>query len=654
MSISMNKQWFLVACAALMLVAAGCDCGGSGTTRARCTTDADCSSDGSRFCDRNDPPLAEADETGCVLIYKECTNQGQCCPGQTCPATGLCFEDFLKCRDDSTCPVKGQVCRPMGESQDLGCTFERCNTSGTGDVCAAGLSCFNGYCVGEPPCRGGCPTGSVCTPVNDGKGISTSCFKTDDPNTPFPESCSQSCRPGTMLVFEDGYNVFTRCDRRKRECKCEPLPPVSASDLARHSSAAIGPDGSVLVSAYDGDHGDLVLHQFDKATLKLKKTEWIDGIPTDGPVVGDPDGPRGGRTKPGVDVGHYTALAFDPGASVTHIAYYAAKDDKGATLGNLKYASRTGTGTWKVHTVDGQTDAGADTGDAGLYASIALTDKGFPVVAYFQKSGVGADATRTALKVARARIRTPEKAADWTIVTVETGTRSATAPKLAALPEGNGLFPSIVFDNGVKKPAVVWYDNGQHVLKGAVATSDSDSGGTTFTPSAIKVLDDGVMPASSLRHDVGQFPSLTVAPAGSSNHYAIAYFDITARQLRVLKTGTDWKDPTPAQNRIADDGKGPPETDPMLFVGADTHIAYDAAKNLVVVYQDSTGNDLRAAVQVGDAAFKVTTIAQDGAGGFYANLLIDGQERFATHAIIKARSASESANRLELVKIQLQ
>jgi hypothetical protein len=696
-----------LACA-LLWSAAGCDCGGEGTKIAKCLSDAECSTDGSKFCDTRNPPIPEADERGCAPAIRGCVteadglaHEGMCCPGQICSSqAGICFDKFVQCADDDTCAsaVRGQVCRPLGDSQDKGCTFEACGEvdpeTGKG-TCPEGTSCFNGYCVGEPPCKGGCAAGSVCTPVNN------RCFVIDDPTAPYPESCQQSCRPGTVLVFADGKNVFNRCDRRVRECACEALPPVRANDLARHSSAGVAGD-RIYVSAYDGDHGDLVVHEFDKATLALKTTQWVDGVPSgSGTVVGDPDGPRRGLAAPGPDVGTYTSLAHDPAGNVTHVAYYAATRDANTPTGDLKYAYRQGTGAWAASAVE-------EAGDVGLYTSLALSSDGFPVIAYFQRTGAGADVLKTAVKLARAKVRTPAGPSDWTITTIQSGTRSpppcaspactqdevcteggangtcrAKAPSandcktpcgsdeacvlvnnvatckaslraetLASLPEGNGLFPSVAYLDD--KPVVVWYDRSLGVLKGAIAASDSASGGATFTPASVRVLDDGDMPgapAGAPKHDVGQFASLAVAPAAVAKRIAVAYFDTTSRQLRLVTAKAGWAELTEPAARIVDDGKGTPELDPTVFAGADTSVRFDAGGKVQVAYQDSTRNDLRLAVEQ-NTGFKLETLARDGAGGFYANLLVDGANRYATHAVIRARSPSESANRLELLKIQ--
>ncbi len=689
---------------AFALAAWNCTCSNDKVTHHHCTADSQCPA--GTFCDVDRSQPSGDDDNGCHNSKFQCTEEGQCCPGQDCPSAGICFDKGVRCTlgDSSTCTVAGQVCKVAAgapSTDDPTCTFDRCSAS---NACADGLSCFNGYCVGEPPCHGGCAAGSVCTPVNN------RCFQID-PKL-FPKSCSQSCEPGTILVFKNGYNVFNRCNRQDFECACEPLPPVKSNDLARYSSAAMGKN-ELLVSAYDGDHGDLVMHEIDKASLKITKTTWIDGVPTTGAVIGDPNGPRGGRDAPGPDVGRYTSLAYDSSTDTTHIAYYAVEDDSvtpPTPIGDLKYATKTGSGPWKVSTVDGSAADGSDTGDVGMYASLTLSPDGFPVIAYFQKAGTGNNLYQSAVKVARAKVRQPQSQSDWTITTIETGpvppppcsspacqatevcTQSTSNPNgecrtkaqdgacnpackstqacalnasgqaacfdslrastLAQLPDGDGLFPSVRYLDS--KPVVVWYDHTDGVLKGVIAASDSAAAGASFVASDIKVLDDGVQPnapAGSTPDDVGRFASLAVGGSGAAHRLAVAYYDVTLRQLRVLAADDGWANETPVGQRVVDNGAGAnPEEDPLLFVGANPSLRFDAQNALEVAYQDSTSNDLRLAVQQG-STWKLSTLQSQGACGFYANLVVDGQDRYATSALIKAKSATQSANQLVALKV---
>lgn len=694
--VSYVRTPFLLALGALLTLTA-CDCAGPKINALvqKCTSDEWCANNPNAPA-LNDPPFHEAGGSNayCDLSDGKCKQEDwecdpeqtpsdpQCCPGQVCAALAeLCTDKYVKCDEASDCTVEGQVCRPLGTPPgDPGCTFEECGSDGS---CPDGLGCFNGYCVGELPCNGGCKSGSVCTPVNN------RCYEVDDT---LPASCQQACGEGTMLVFVDGHNVFNRCDRKKRDCTCEPLPPIGSQDMARHSSAALAGD-KILVSAYDADHGDLVVHTFAKDSLERLGTEWVDGVPTSGAIVGDIRGPRGGRAEPGIDVGLYTSIAYDAGSQLVHVSYYAAKDGS-KPLGDLRYARRGTDGAWSIHTVDGRNAAGESTGDVGLYSKITVAPDGAPVIVYFQKSGVGSIADQTAVKIARATKREPVSAADWKIAVIEGGLRtpapcssapcasgqecteggvcrakisdSSCAPAcksgeicalgtsdegecfprlvastLADLPEGNGLWPSIAYLD--TKPVVVWFDRTNGVLKGAIARADSASAGAGFDPGDIKVLDNGA--------NVGQFTSIAVGPSQVDRRIAVAYFDAGRRQLRLLAAKDGWQDVTPPEARTVDKGLGDPDTDPLLFVGADASVRFDSLNRLVVAYQDTTRGDLRLArQQVGASQFELTTLVEEGAAGFYANLLVDGANTLVTHATIKAVSASRSSNRLQVMR----
>lgn len=694
---------------AVALAFSGCTCSdGKLVDSCACTSDAECLSGFPSSCDdfhglTGDNTYCEVSTGRCFQDIFECDpstgHDAECCPGQICSSLAqICTNKTIACEDDASCLVKGQVCRPIGTpAGDKGCTFETCGEGGT---CAEGLSCFNGQCVGEPPCNGGCPDGQVCVPA------SNRCFKLEpglmngeESELGYPASCGQSCGAGYLLVFKDGTNVFDRCDRstEARECGCEALPPITPADMARHSASAFAGD-KIYVSAYDADHGDLVLHTFDTSG-KRTRTEWIDGVPTSGAITGDPNGPRGGRATPGEDVGQYTSIAYDKTTKTTHIAYYAIANGA-EKLGDLRYARRTGdTGPWTVYAVD-------ELGDTGLYTSIALDAEGRPAISYFQFGGIGADEYKTALKVARAKSAAPAKG-DWSLVNVQSGTRSSPpcfpgcdddevctaspanpagecrtkaanesdctpactpdqacvvnnvgaaacytslrAATLSTLPEGNGLFSSIAFVDG--KPVVVWYDQNLGVLKGAVASSDSPSTGPSFGTADIKVLDDGSVTRGPA-HDVGRFASIAVNPSSGQARLAVSYYDSTERQLRVLTANADLTNVTPPNLRVVDEGKGAPESDPVLFVGADTSIRFGADGAIVVAYQDATSGDLRIArKQESDNAFKLTQLRTEGACGFYASLTGEPGNLFVSHAIIKAASARRSGNRLEVVAV---
>jgi hypothetical protein len=694
-----------------------CDgCGGLHTTVVKCKVGDCCKKDEdcvSLKKVQKDPDPAnwfcKEEIQTCLPLQKTCTDDGQCCPGQTCSTTiGLCVDTYTQCTvavdggsgDESACPVKGQYCEPMLGlfPSGAGCTFTKCQTT---TDCAQGLSCFNSYCVGEPPCRGGCPGGAVCTPVNN------MCFQLDSPSA----SCSQTCTPGTILVFEDGQNTFNECNPAEKDsCTCLPLPPILSGDLVRFNDATLA-NGKLLVSAYDGDFGDLVLRTYDKGTLAQTSLEYIDGVPSTGAVTGDPKGPRAGRADKGPDVGRYTSLAYDASSDTTHIAYYGVTDGTSAT-GDLKYAWRVGTGAWTILTVDGADSGGVNTADTGLYTSLVLAADGAPVISYFQKFGVGTRAGTSALKIARGKTAQPASAADFIISTIETegvtalpcaenpcGTgqlcvqqtgmangvcvanssachpacastevcgvsagapaclTALAGPALADLPDGDGLFSKVAYLDG--KLVVVWYDHKLGQLKGLITQRDSPTQGVAFNANEIKVLDDGARPGAAAAHDVGRFVSLAIADgaSGAPHRIALAYLDQTAHQLNVLTADAGWANVTPVDKRIVDTGAGTPTGDTQLFVGADTSIRF-VGPLLSILYQNQTGGDLRLATQTaaGTPASYTTTIIDKGAAGFYSHLLVDSDNsRYTTTAVLKATKTGSSTvgtqNRLNVTKV---
>ena len=642
----------------------------------------------------------------CYPLQKSCMTTGDCCPGQICNQDiGICVDQYTQCMTSTDCPVSGQICDQMLGSFPVGagCTFNTCNPANGNADCSAGQTCLDDYCVGAPPCNGGCPVDSACTPVNN------LCFPLN--KTGISSSCSQSCMPGYILVFTDGLNVFNMCNPvEKSNCECVPLPPVASHDTTRFSDAALD-NGTILVSAYDGDYGDLVLHTYNENTLAQTNLEWVDGVPTGAAITGDPNGARGGTAVPGPNVGEFTSIAVNQAANITHIAYYAVADGT-TNLNNLKYATRTGTGPWTIFNVDGVDASGNKTANVGMYTSITLAPDGAPVIAYFQSSGVGMNAGIAAVKVARGKVPQPMSASDFTISTIETGphvlppctanpctaaqvcvsvttaangtcvTKDAasactppgdggtgcsssevcgtatggmptcytplTASTLATLPDGTGLFTGIAYLDTV--PVVVWYDSNNKQLKGIIAHSDSPDQGADFVLTDIKVLDDGTTAGSTdAAHDVGRYGSIAIGPTGATHRIAVAYVDETVRQLKLITADAAWANLTAT---VVDPGIGSPTTDAELFVGSDSSVKF--VGNLIqVVYQDQTTLALRYATQTSSTTpvKYVSTLSQDSADGFYARLVVDGTNRFASEAVIKAASASVSGNTLQVLKL---
>ncbi|MFW5878709.1 MAG: hypothetical protein ACOCVR_02725, partial [Myxococcota bacterium] len=349
-----------------------------------CQSDVDCVEEhGSRwFCNEGE----------CVMGPRYCEEEGDaaCCPGQTCNRYGVCVDRYDTCEEDADCSVAGQLCLPrlVSGSEQQVCTFALCEDGS----CGEDLFCFGGYCVGENPCGGGCPEGQACVLSNN------RCH-------PAP-MCEETCPEGSVLIFGDPENVDDSCDMDTLFCTCEALPPLAPRDTGRHSDIALLSDGSLAVSAYNGDYGDLVVTYFDSTGAQTGQ-DWVDGVPAGTSPVANPAGPRSGIDEPGEDVGRHTSIAAAPNG-VIHVSYFDVDEQR------LKYARRSGE-AWSTHVVD-------EEGDVGRYSAIAVDSAGVPFIAYFRRRGVDEDRFVTALKVARANTTSPETPTDWSIATVDTAT----------------------------------------------------------------------------------------------------------------------------------------------------------------------------------------------------------------------------------------
>jgi len=444
------------------------------------------------------------------------------------------------------------------------------------------------------------------------------------------------------------------------------LPPLQARDLGRHSAIGLLSDGSALVSAYEGDHGDLVVVHFAADGARLE-SEWVDGLPTGGVPVADPSGPRGGIADPGPDVGRYTDIAIGAG-DLVHVAYYDVDNT------DLRYAERS-SGTWAMHTVDAL-------GDVGRYAAIALDGAGLPVIAYFQASGETPDLAVTGLKVAKAKSSTPSSAADWDIVTVATktitlppcsagcgagevcadlgagGTCVATrgdcasacsgsqacvenganlgvcAAKvqlsdLSELPQGTGLFPAL-WVNASGSIAVAFHDRSLGALRIAVGVDPPGQ-----SPGTVTTLEGGV------GDGVGLFPAIGQSDNGD---FALVYRDASAGQLR-------WAQVSAAGARldggVVDDGLRDPALNGVSLLGADNALVLEGGR-WEVAYHDGTGGDLLLAVRAPDGTWSHRELVTAGSAGFWADLAFAGGQLRASHATLRGARTGPIFTKLEV------
>lgn len=586
----------------------------------------------------------------CQLVDRACRTEADCCPGQTCPADrGKCFDRYLSCDTDADCGDQGdRFCETWVDAygQSQRCRLRAC---GPGGSCPDGLSCFQGECLADLPCGGGCPAGKACVPSS---------------NRCQSYACVQTCQAGFLATFADTRDIWDRCALPAARCACTELPPLRSNDLGRFSAMATTAT-SAWVSTYDGQYGDLVVRAYDGAGA-LQHQTYVDGVPATGLIRYGPSGPRGGLAEPGPDVGRYTDVAAAADGRV-FVSYYDV------TQGDLKLAVRSPAGEWTRLTVDGAQ------GDVGLYTSIGIDASGRVGIAYFQRAGNASfdpatcpggapTAPReliTALKFARATTpglptaftlttvacaaRQPPPCFNCTQVCADPGTGPGCFPAasgcagcdpfsqicvtvnaqptcaakfspviLAEAPDGVGLFASLAF-NGTE--ALIVYQR-REARKGALYGARVSASGV---PSAQVLLDGS--------GDTGYFPDIELEPGGGGR-VAIAYHDVGTRQLKFLSQVPFATGATPT---VIDSGAGAPGSGEFNWVGADATLVYSPQNRLYVVYQDATRGDLKVAVR--DTGWTVLPpVRSDGAVGFFADGGFVGQTFLVSHAQLGART----------------
>lgn len=646
----------LLACA---LPFAACDCNNKLVSHPECEKDTDCK------CANGEASICVQGK--CAAGNMKCKGDNECCPGQLCNTDlGRCRDKFTECTADADCKAddswNGQTCVQDDTHKTKSCRYSPCDNTG---ACPSGQQCFargvkgydRGICIVKAPCGGGCASTDLCVIADD------RCY------TP-PASACPGCQPGFAPLLDDPTNVFgnchigaasgtvngAKCSHAGVGCVCAELPPLVTHDTGRYDSL-VKVDNQFFISYYDGTFGDLVFETRDATGKLVGKAEYLDGVPANGKVVGGPSGPRGGIADAGDDVGRYTSLAVDPTSKDPRIAYYDV------THKALKFAARTGT-TWATHTVDAN-------GDVGRYAFLTIDTKGIPYVFYFQNAGKAPDVNVTALKLAKGKKALPTAAADWDLVVMDTGTHAplpcnggcananqvcvndgsgnptcadtstacgvgdagaacstsqvcvsvsgkatcgtqVNVKGLAALPKGNGLWPTAAWRSG--HLVVAWFDNLNGLLK---AAEDNGAGGFNAA-----TLDSG---------GVGKRPSLVVDGANIALSYGTA-----AGTLKFYLGPDLTADPT--RLAVIDDGGRDPAGDALAFAGADDWLVSNGSGSYYVAYQDQTQGDL--VIKKRDATSgKWTAVTQIGKGdsvGFYNQLVFSGGKLYATHVHGKA------------------
>ncbi|HEX2690826.1 MAG TPA: MYXO-CTERM sorting domain-containing protein, partial [Kofleriaceae bacterium] len=382
-------------------------------------------------------------------------------------------------------------------------------------------------------------------------------------------------------------------------CVCsDDIPP---GRIGPYSHVAVGPDGTVWVSAYAQSHGDLVVAKvMSDGRIADEAWEWVDGVP-EGPVVVPDAKIRGGIDAAGPDVGMYTSIAV--GLDGVPMVSYFDRD-----TASLKFAQRV-SGTWQTHIVDQGTGQLGDHGAlVGMYTSLTLrSDDGRPGIAYLAhvKDAAG---SRAEVRFASAQSTRPGTAGDWQTWVVDTAAlppEDPANPSIYPLPEGLGLFvDSTRMPN--QAPVVAYYDRGTGDLK--LAKFNVQAG--QFAQATVLDGSNGV--------DAGWSPSVTVDATGVVQ---VAYVSATTADDLRYKT-----DAGSALPEVIDDGyrivgqtvDGLPKPE-FHFVGNDASIVVaPGVAGPFVAYQDATTQELLLAHKQPDGTWAHASIAggSNGATGW--------------------------------------
>lgn len=531
------------------------------------------------------------DETKPRKDPTECS-EDQCGDNQIC-IEGAC--STLTCLEDTSCT-------------DLGCEGDELAVCGMTGQCE---------CPSAPLCPEGCADNEYC------------CFQSNEcQQAPSPcEGMEEllSCPAGFELgASMRGVVNPQSCELEGEVCECIESTPLTIKSLGRYSDLAYDPvRGIGWVSAYDEDHGDLVVGRVSQDERIL--WYWVDGVPSGAPTVAAPSGPRSGVDEPGDDVGQHTSLIIGDDGNV-HVAYHSVIEKR------LKYAlgiaDQTGSITWSVISLDAGGTLGEDPSDrnadegAGWWTDIILDSLNRPVIIYraLESNEGGGVHPKSSVRVLSASRALPRTSNDWGQPNVLHEIVPDDALMSLGYPEGTGLFNSIT-----KTPtglAAAWYDRSEGNLM--MASSEGDQ----FNPAEI-VAGWG---HESRRGDFGANANL-IADEGGALHYC--YQDGATDSLRYLSPDLERDEWVDDGVRLAVGGR----ERSLHVVGEDCMLSFDERGRVLITYQDATGHELIVARRDASGSWLRVTVRGPNQGesqascGFYARGISVGDDLLLSHYV---------------------
>jgi hypothetical protein len=436
--------------------------------------------------------------------------------------------------------------------------------------------------------------------------------------------------------------------------------------VGAYTSVAVTTDGSTAwVSGYNeadydgsGSYGDLVVGKYDSAKKQVAWTT-VDGTdPAEmvDPTITDASSWRGGKSKPGDDVGLWTNIQLIADKPV--VTYFDV------THGALKFASFDGS-KWATHQVDQKAKA-----IIGKYAKMVVIG-GKPVVAYLSMEPAADGGVTSKVRVARASKAVPAAAGDWTFEDVNTApapcrasfcatgmkcnavTGKCETPATTCSPKCSGsdecftgaMGAACAASNGVAK--VDAYADATGLYISAAVTSKGDIGlvyydrlrgnlwkaeknGSSWKNDLVDGMIPGMAGMEPDTGDTGIGASLFIDTKGD---WHISYVDGLKETVRYLKlTGGAAPTSYPPPAKTVDDGK--PAMGAMTagdgnhVVGDDSNLWVDPMGVVHITYMDATSGHLRAAtLPAGGMSFTVKEVPLDAkfAGYFSQQFQLGGK-----------------------------
>ena len=499
----------------------------------------------------------------------------------------------------------GQRCQ-AGKCVSNDCVGDDCEAACTSDAqCASacdgqGGTCAAGACQCGPVCEGGCGDGQYCC------NTSASC-------QPIPGPCDGKVCPegATAVPGNAGTPNSQTCGLDDATCDCIELDPLPLGYHGRYPSLARSGD-QIVVAGYNLSYGDLMVGVVTDAAANEVRWHFVDGVPAEGEIKGNPNSYRGGIAVPGDDVGSHTATVFSEDGTL--FVFY--RDEKNRAIKVARGVAEGEGFSFEMTTLD-------DQGDAGRWSRAVVRDGAIHLV--YQRAKLGEeDAAVSQLRHVALDPSAP--IANWARVAQEKGVTIVEGPGdpgcTAACDEmavvGN-------FTDLVETPeglAVFYHDGARDQVAWNVYSMAEESWSMTRY---------GASPS-------GPYVTGAVDAEGTLH---MAYMDEAERALIYEQSGS-------LNREVIHDGlRDTGEEWLVARIGESVTMRLDASGQPQVVFQDATMHRLMVGQRLdGDWSTEVLGGGEDtydGARGFYTHIIRAEDEALAVDYVIHNQQEVPSA-----------